>query len=217
MNDRIIYDTTWDVNITSEQTVFYAGREIPLTYQQVALSPECPDDEALLHFTDFDANQLAADYAGVVAWWRKTALIESCVYIMDHLDNDKCKIGVSSNPAHRKTTLEWKGWKPLRYGALFWTIEDTAFTLERMALNDAGDRYKRVLGEWVQMDVDEAALMILGRSKELGSPIATSQQHIRNMREQERAIRQAVIDDITEEWGRGRAIWWGEKNPLQFV
>jgi len=196
-----------------EQAFLFEGNEVRVELDLECMDLSLPFAAIEEELTDRSSNDLAAYMAADIRHGMRP-MVEAAVYVIGKMYTTGCKVGSSSNPELRTRDMQVNGAPDLYLAALLWTLGETPFSLERMAINEAGSRGRRVHGEWLSLTPGEAAKMIYRRAQERGDLIATSQMHCRNMKLIDRAEHQAHYEYIREEWGTQRAAYWLSQNRL---
>lgn len=201
--------------ITKLETEFeFEGQRVQAMIELEVIDLSLPFNrvaDALLNRTDNDA---ACREAAAIAWGTRPH-VETAVYVAGKLYHDGCKVGSSSNPHSRISHMVVGSAPDLYIAAAFWSVGGDAFSLERMAINEAGTRGRRFNGEWLSMSPEDAASLIYARAQEVGHPIADSAMHFRNMRKVKVTEYESHVAFIEREWGRQRASYWRVTNPLE--
>lgn len=191
----------------------FDGRSIGARLELEVVDLSLPFDAVRDDLLDESVNMYAGYAASAIAWSTRP-IIEAAVYVAGKLYTTGCKVGTSSNPIDRLRPMQSNTAPDLFLAALFWTIGDTPFALERMSINEAGSRGKRFHGEWLSMDPESAAEMIYQRAQDRGVAFATSWMHLRNMERIARQEHELHFDYLLREWGKQRAFTWRTNNPL---
>jgi hypothetical protein len=130
-----------------------------------------PDGSIVTNIIRFD-NQ-AADVGLVVDWCSSSSANnraaaerasagespdwDTAVYIASPINGFASKIGVSRDLPHRLSLLQTGSCHPLEFSHLFWMKNKAAFGIEAIALRVMSRLGKRLAGEWVDANPEEAA------------------------------------------------------------
>jgi hypothetical protein len=101
------------------------------------------------------------------------------VYVIGPADIPVSKIGVTTNPTSRLTTLQIGNWHDLVVHALIW-VDRLAEHIEDLALRAAKEMELGVRGEWISAYPAEACELIVKAARFNGDPAYDSTAWMRN-------------------------------------
>jgi hypothetical protein len=104
------------------------------------------------------ANRKASQFAEFAKGQIRNA--DHAVYVAALKSGRACKIGVTNNPLQRLLGLQNGCHERISLTHLFWMPRAAAIGIEGLALRTATRLGKRLLGEWVEMSADQAALVV---------------------------------------------------------
>lgn len=150
-----------------------------------------------------DAIQKAVGFAETVNK-SEGSKTEAALYVIGVEGMPVAKLGVTTQPASRLSTLQGAHWAPLYIHALIWGPTRKAETVEQTALQAAEEMGVRLMGEWVAMNVDEALELALKAGRYRNTPLCDSMTWLSNW-----DIRLTALRAHRASWGLTRPVGGG--------
>ena len=121
-----------------------------------------PTQHDIAPFTNQE--EIAASCAIAARMKMSSARREAAVYVIQAGNLPVCKIGYSNDPLFRLGELQVSNWADLNLRAIFW-FQDTALSVDTTALLAAKEMGVRLRGEWVSLEPEDAATLVLKAAK----------------------------------------------------
>lgn len=104
------------------------------------------------------------------------------VYLIEDIyEPDVVKVGQTYHPIQRYTSLQGGTWRDLRIGALFHPLSGKAVNLEGAVLERARQDGSIIRGEWLSLDLEGAARLVIEAAREMNVSICGADQYFKNL------------------------------------
>jgi hypothetical protein len=113
---------------------------------------------------------------------KATSTGEAAVYVIEPQSGVASKVGVSTNPLVRLSTLQGGSYEPMTIRALFWLPEAHAYGVEKICLRVVAKMGLRLSGEWCDMHASDliATIACVLKSNE-ATQVGCSEMHCNNI------------------------------------